>query len=358
MSTTRRARTRRSPEGIRITKVGLWYVLFAVLAAVAATNTGNNALYMVVAVMLAVLVVSGLVSRANVDHLGLSLTVPDEVFANAPFVAELSLTNRSVWMPRWLLLVAGSRSQPRLVELLGRRQTAHARLELMIGRRGRRPMPSVHVASLFPFGFFRKGVRYRLDRQMIVYPELFARGGSREREGGRFGETASRHAGWGHDLHALRAFRPGDDPRSIHWKQTARTGELIYMERSAEESRRLAIVLDNRVRADDPDPAATAERFERLVSEAATVALDALDGGLEVELTTRDHTLGFGSGRRHRGALLELLALVETVETAPADAAPGRREPLRSRDPSAPLVRLAVELPVETTGGRGAEEVA
>src|SRR5687767_9120055 len=43
------------PEGIRITKVGLWYVLLTVLVGAAATNTGNNALYLVLAAMLALL---------------------------------------------------------------------------------------------------------------------------------------------------------------------------------------------------------------------------------------------------------------------------------------------------------------
>jgi hypothetical protein len=49
----RRWRLRPTPEGIRITKVGLWFVLFTVIVGVAATNTGNNALYLVLSTMLA-----------------------------------------------------------------------------------------------------------------------------------------------------------------------------------------------------------------------------------------------------------------------------------------------------------------
>ena len=60
------------PEGIRITKVGLWYVLITLVVAIAATNTGNNALYLVWSVMLAVLVVSGVVSRQNVRGLAVA----------------------------------------------------------------------------------------------------------------------------------------------------------------------------------------------------------------------------------------------------------------------------------------------
>ena len=55
-----RWRSRPVPEGIRITKVGLWFVLFTVIVGVAATTTGNNALYLVLSAMLALLVVSAI----------------------------------------------------------------------------------------------------------------------------------------------------------------------------------------------------------------------------------------------------------------------------------------------------------
>ena len=88
-------RRRSSPEGIRITKVGLWYVLFALVVAIAATNTGNNALYMVLAVMFGVLVVSGVTSRENVRGLEVTVEPPGEVFANRPFSLGFQLRNRS-----------------------------------------------------------------------------------------------------------------------------------------------------------------------------------------------------------------------------------------------------------------------
>src|SRR5581483_578512 len=87
---------------------------------------------------------------------------------------------------------------------------------------------------------------------------------------------------------------PGDDPRRIHWKQTARTGSMIFTEREAEEGRRLSIVFDNAV-GELATPESRA-RFERLVSEAATAAVDYLGRGFEVELRTRDERLAFASG--------------------------------------------------------------
>ncbi|MFP3942112.1 MAG: DUF58 domain-containing protein, partial [Thermoanaerobaculia bacterium] len=326
-----RRRQRRTPEGIRITKVGLWYVLFAVLVAIAATNTGNNALYLVVAVMLGALVVSGISSRQNVGGLEADLTIEGDVFANQPAQARFVLRNPSRWLPRWFLLISASRGGvPRLVPYLPAGGTSRGRLELLLPRRGRRRVPAVHLASLFPFGFFRKGVRYHTDREILVYPEIYPAATAEVERTARSGEVAADRAGWGHDLYALRPFRHGDDPRGIHWKQTARTGRIIYMERESEESRRLSVLFDNGVgRLRDEE---ARQRFERLVSEAATTALDYLARGFAVELVTRDGALPFTPGRRQRVAILEHLALVEPAPRSP--------EPLRSRDAGAPQVRI------------------
>jgi len=323
---------RSTPEGIRITKVGLWYVLFSVVVAIGATNTGNNALYMVLAVMLALLVVSGVVSRQNVRRLAVDLEPPDELFANRPAAFRFALHNRGGLLPRWCLLFSlSSAGTPRLVPYLPRGRASRGEIELILPRRGRQPLPAVHVASLFPFGFFRKGVRYRSAGEVLVFPELYAAAAERPDGESDFGETPSRHPGWGHDLHALRAFRQGDDPRRVHWKQTARTGGLIFMERESEENRRLSILLDNG--AGDLAGEA-APRFERLVSEAATAADDYLARGHEVELVTRDRRVAFAGGRRQRFAILETLALVGPVPRSSA--------PLRAGDPRAGELRLAL----------------
>lgn len=325
-----------SPEGIRITKVGLWYVLFTVLVAIAATNTGNNALYMVLAAMLAVLAFSGLISRQNVRGLTVSVEPPGEVHARTPARVGFTVTHRARLMPRWsLLLSLDPGGPPLLIPYLPRGSASRGEIEVMLPRRGLYTIAAAHVASLFPFGFFRKGVRYRLGVEVLVFPELFDEGARRDEASGQHGDEGARRVGWGHELHSLRGFRQGDDPRSIHWKQSARTGALVYMEREAEDSRRLAIVFDNGV-----GPLAGEEalgRFERLVSEAATAAVDHLARGWEVELVTRDRTLPFAAGSRQRWNLLEALALLEPV--APETGA------LASSDPRAAELRLGLAEP-------------
>jgi uncharacterized protein (DUF58 family) len=327
-------RRRSVPEGIRITKVGLWYVLLSLVVAIAATNTGNNALYLVLGVMFGILIVSGVTSRENVRGLAVEVEPPGEVFANRPFTLPFTVHNRGRLLPRYFLLLSVARpAQPLLVPYLPRRGKSAGRFETLLPSRGRHRFPFAHVSSLFPFGFFRKGVRYRLDLEVLVFPEIFPAAGTRPESTVQLGDDPSRRAGRGHDLHALRTFRPGDDPRGIHWKQTARTGQLIFMEREAERSRRLSILFDNAV-GDLADPERRL-RFERLVSEAATAALDHLARGYEVELVTRDRHLSFAGGARQRLAVLETLALLEAL--------PRRAEPLAGGDPRSPRMRVHME---------------
>lgn len=300
------------PERIRPTKVGLWYVLCAVLVGVAATNTGNNALYIVLALMLAILVVTGTVSRVNLRRLRCELEAPEAIYAKRPFHLRLTARNGGRWLPRWLLVFSVSdQAQPLLVPYLPRYGRSKGFMEVILPTRGRHRFRWVHVGSIFPVGFFHKGMRYPVDVEVLVFPELYPAASVSPVLTGARGEGDSRKVGWGHDLHALRSFQQGDDPRGIHWKQTARTGDLVYTEREIEEGQRLSILFDNAVgELDDPEER---QRFERLVSEAATAAVDHLDRGYEVELLTRDRHLPFRSGRGHRRAILEVLALVEPV---------------------------------------------
>src|SRR5262245_46846227 len=175
---------------------------------------------MVLALMLSILILSGLVSRGNVRGLDAALEPPGETFANRPFAVGFTLRSRARIFPRWFLLFNLSRSaQPLLIPYLPRRGKSVGQGDMMVATRGFHRFPSVRGSGLFPFGFCRKGVRYRVDFEVLAFPELFPAGGTRPVETEQAGDDASRRAGSGHDLHALRRFRRGDDPRGIHWKQ-------------------------------------------------------------------------------------------------------------------------------------------
>jgi len=321
------------PDGIRITRIGVVYVGLTLVVGLTAGNTGNNALYMVFSALLGVLAVSGFFSHGNVRRLELEVRPPAEAFANLPARLEVTVRNPSRWRRRWLLRVdSAGRGSAAFVPFLERRSAARREIDVLFARRGLHPVPGLRVTSPFPLGLFQKGLRYRMDGEILVFPEVFEAAAADGFDASRLGETPSRRRGWGHALHSLRPFRSGDDPRAIHWKQTARTGELVLLERESERAQRLLIVLDNAIGSGGGETRRQA--FERLVSEAATAVLDQLGRGIEVALLTRDERIDFGSGARQRWLLLERLALVE------ARALDGPR--LVPDDPRAPHLELSL----------------
>ncbi len=76
-----------------VTKAGVVYVLVTLVIGIAALNTGNNLLYIVVAAMLAAILVSGVVSALVLRGLELQVRLPEHVFAGRPVVGRIALHN-------------------------------------------------------------------------------------------------------------------------------------------------------------------------------------------------------------------------------------------------------------------------
>ena len=335
-------------EKIRITKAGIWFVLITLIVGAAAGNTGNNALYLVASILLALLGLSGFISRRNLRKLSVQFGAPPEVHAGQKFSIPLVISNDDRMFPKRFVLVSGVEAvEPLLIVDLGRRKVMEERAFLKFDRRGLHQIPFLRISSIFPLGLFDKAMRLPVQLEILVFPKITPVAESLYFDRGRVGDELTKKAGWSHELRALRPFRTGDDPRSIHWKRSARTGELIFMERQAEAGRRLAIFFDNAfgdLRGGGDD------RFEAGVSEAASLAVHYLDQGFEVALTTREEHIHYGRGRPQQLRILNSLALIQS--------APRQRFPLWSGRAAATEVRLGPGATGKRIAGSGAEEVA
>lgn len=79
----------------------------------------------------------------------------------------------------------------------------------------------------------------------------------------------------GTDFHGLREYVPGDDPRRISWRASARSTELLIREHADDDLKRLTIVLDRAMPAD---------QFELAISAAASIVGGCAASEHEVEL--------------------------------------------------------------------------
>jgi uncharacterized protein (DUF58 family) len=319
---------------IRITNFGLGYVLLTLIVAIAATNTGNNGLYSVLSGLLALLVVSGVVSRRNIRAIECRIEPAGELFAGKPGHLELSFRNRARRVTaQGVFFLHEALPAPLYLPPLSPGQEHHVLTEAVFPRRGVFRDADAGLMTRFPIGLFRKYAAPIFPRETVVYPNPMRAQvpGFPPERGGEARATPRR--GFGPDFRTLREFVPGDDPRDLHWKVSARMSRWIVRERQAEEGQAIVFVVDNAAR-DVLAPAAH-DRLEITISRTAGEALALLAQGVEVGLAARGLRLPPAAGPGQRRAILDSLARLELVPEAGAPAIPPPSRGERRREVAA-----------------------
>ena len=299
---------------LRPTREGWWCLLASVGVGFAAVSTGNNLLYLLEAMLLGLIVVSGLLSEMSMRGLRLSLRVPDEVFAGRPALFAVTVVNGKRRLPSYSLALSAP-GHGEILRYLSRLPAGRERLiawETTFPARGRRRLPALRVTTRFPFGLFAKSGPVALDGEMVVYPALqsVAPDAWRRAQGAVF--TSPRRSGRGHGLRNLREYRAGDDPRLIHWRLSAKRRALVVRELEEETALDARLVLVGTGARD-------AGRRERALSEAASLARALLRAGGGVALTGPGFDVPGGRGHDHERRLLTVLALYDPLGPAASD---------------------------------------
>jgi uncharacterized protein (DUF58 family) len=295
-----------------LTREGTVYLVVILVIAVAALNTSNNLLYIVLSAMLAAIVASGTASAANLRRLELEVNVPQNAYAGRPVGVRVKVTNPRQWLSsfsvkvlsplekkrrshgwewrktrfvfpkqqQWLQLpdytLRRKAAPPKPARILTKpvyftfippRSTADLEVELTFPHRGRYSQDGFCLATRFPFSFLTKTRNVRLNRELVVYPQLIEPDELMDVLPLITGEFVSFVRGRGSELYRIREHNPEDLARFVDWKATAKTGSLKVREFTREDERRLRVVFDN------PEPGqVSSESYERAVSLAATLA--------------------------------------------------------------------------------------
>lgn len=341
-----------------VTKVGVVYVLVTLVIGIAALNTGNNLLYIVVASMLAAIMASGVVSALMLRGLQLDVRVPEHVFAGRPVLARIELRNPRRFLPAFSIRVISARKQKKILKHWRWQRTtfafplnrapekqwvrmrdwtvkrvgaapqppgifqgmvyfpylpAHADLaadlQLRFERRGRYSESSFALGTRFPFAFLTKMSDVALAREVLVYPPVEPADGMFEILPLVRGEWESFVRGRGSDLYRIREYMPEDSARHVDWKATAKSGSLKVREFSREDERKLCIVFDN------PDAGEiSSAAYERAVNLAASLAWHFSSQDAEVSFVVPGH--------RRENEVNEFLARLAVIQPQqqPADA--------------------------------------
>jgi len=112
--------------------------------------------------------------------------------------------------------------------------------------RGRYDVESAAAAIEDPFGLARTDVELPGGGSLVVYPRLvelpglFSESGAHAQDGRRL--LLRRPSGF--DLHSVREYERGESLRKVHWKTTARRGQLMVKELEDAPRDEIAVVLD------------------------------------------------------------------------------------------------------------------
>src|SRR5271154_5803787 len=91
----------------RLTRDGIIYLGAVFVLILAAVNTGNNLLFMILGCCLAGILISGVLSRLVLTGVELRFELPERIFAEQPVLAEVDLFNEKQLCPSFSLLVIG-----------------------------------------------------------------------------------------------------------------------------------------------------------------------------------------------------------------------------------------------------------
>ncbi|RWZ84536.1 MULTISPECIES: DUF58 domain-containing protein [unclassified Glutamicibacter] len=179
-----------------------------------------------------------------------------------------------------------------------------------------------------PFAILRRQVKWTESYELFIHPRTTALDGSsagfiRDLEGMPTADLSNSDV----SFHALREYQSGDDRRHIHWKSTARTGELMV--RQFEETRRSHLALSLSTNLDEYAEAHAEEDFELAISVAASIGQQAVAEQRKLAILTQQGPVRTGSGRQMMDGLTRIEAatgqrenLVDVVRHT-ADTVPG-----------------------------------
>lgn len=305
-------------RSIRLTSEGTRFLLFTLAVGVAAINTGNNLFYLLLAMMLSLIVISGLLSEQCLRRIEIHRYLPDYLVANEPALVSLSIANRKGWLPsfslRFMDVVEGKDIDRGLhVPHLPAQSSVLLSYPLLIARRGLYNLTGVRIVTPFPFGLFLKKALYRTEHVVLVGPALIPLSNDLRLELTGDGQgSALPQRGHGVDLYNLRLYQPGDDSRAIHWMSTARTAKLTVKETAVDEQRRVTLALSTIA------PETHIEEFERAVSLMASLAVFLQEQAYAVRAIVGQEEIPVETGLDALGGLFRALALCQRC--SPSDA--------------------------------------
>jgi len=317
------------PSGrLLLTREGWYYLVVVGLIVGAAMLRGVNLILLLGGLLLGPLVLSLWALWRSVRGLRASRRLPQGICAGDLLVVTVTLSKPNRGWGAWSVVVEDSIQRDSAQQGKSRWRPAvyfpyvpagQARKAAYRGRllaRGRYRLGPLRVSTAFPFGLIQGSFSCADEQTLLVYPRLGRlkrTWAARRREVFAGMHRRELRAGSEGDFFGTRCWQPGDTRRQIHWRATARRGELVVCQREQPRHRDVTLVLALwRPRR----PSVEQEQaVERAVSFAATVVSDLCrQGGAKVHLATFDREADWLGGPASPAMLKDLMERLAVVE--------------------------------------------
>ncbi len=304
---------------ISFTTGGALFSAGALAVGFAAATTGNNLLYLLLGAILGLIAVSGWLSERTLKALVIERRVPRAVTVGKPVRIAYTVHNRKRRFPTIAMhLYEPGLHEGAFLAHLDAGESGTARSANVFVRRGVYRLEALTLSTTFPFGLFKKERDIPLKGELVIWPRTNQPVRIPSPPGGRRQpqvETAmASAAGTRGEYRGLREYRVGDDPRDIHWRRTAHTGEPVVREYEQDAAEALWICLETRC--------SPGERAEAAVETAASLASKAYHAGKRFGLSTAYGIVDAGAGAGQLERVLDALARVDFSPDAPRVTAP------------------------------------
>jgi len=313
----------------KVTREGWLYILGIILISLAALNTGNNILFLILASLIAIILMSGILSSITLSGVAMRLQLPEHIFAGQPIRASIELENEKLTLPSFSLRVeavtaknspaAAILETPVYFPYLPKRGRAHQTVPISFSARGVYRQDAFRIITRFPFGFLQKAHRVDLRTEALVYPSVEPTREFLEILPGLQGAMESLAKGRGQDLYALRDYMPTDSARHVHWKASARLGSLMVREFTREDDPRVLLVLDPHIftAASGAVPEVAADRFEQAVTLCAGVAWHFFERNAQLQFRSAGMETSLAPAEENIFVILRHLALAQPLPPDP-----------------------------------------
>jgi uncharacterized protein (DUF58 family) len=320
-----------------LTRNGWWFAILAAAFFLSGVVLSYRELIMIGLAMLACLIAAGVSILLRPDLEVKREVVPCRVNEGDAASGVITVTNvgRRRCAPMRAIEAVGDTSISISLPSLAAGATHTTQYRLPTGHRGCYTIGPLRIAHSDPLRLISVSHADTGQATLWVHPRVhkaspIPTGRSQELEG-----PANVHAPHGGiAFHSLREYQPGDDPRLIHWRSTARTGTLMVRHTVITNEPKLMIVLDTS--ADPYDK----ESFEDAVRVAASLVVAGADKRYPVEFRTTGGVRGSVDATGHgQSDVMDKLAAVQANASDPG---------LRALVPLAPLRDRGVSLGVVT----------